>query len=855
MVFLSARTVALGLFIAANMLAAQSMGNSGSITGTIADSSGGAIPGAAVTVENPVSHYKAQVQTDATGVYRVTNVPFANYRVSAVKDGFQAAHQDATLRASIPMTVNLTLQVGEATTSVTVSADAGNLVESVPIAHTDVDQKQFLQLPVTSTANGLSDVIAMSAPGIVQDSDGMIHPLGDHAQTSYMVDGQSISDQQSKAFSTALPSNAVQSIEIVEGAPLAEYGDKTSLVVNTVTKSGLGQKPFGSLSANYGSFGSYGEEATFGFGNQKMGNFLAANSSRSGRFLDSPEFAPMHDIGNAMQLFDHIDYQPTQNDTLHLNLGFARNWFQIPNTYDQGASGQDQKQRVLSWNIAPGYVHLFGASTSFSFNPYYRQDQVSYYPSRDIFNDQPVTIGQSRRLGNLGLRSDVSVVHGIHNIKTGVQLGETFLREFFQLGVTDPTFNPPCLTAGGNPYVGTAPCNSPGLQPNPGYMEGLAPYDLTRNGSMFNFLGRANIKQFAYYLQDQIRWKGLSINLGIREDVYHGLVSDNSFQPRTGISYQFKQTSTVLRASYSRSFETPYNENLVLSSSTGAGGLENIFGASGATMLRPGTRDMYNAGLQQAAGKHLVVSADYFWKFTHNAYDFDTLLNTPVVFPISWRKSKIDGVSARVSVPETHGFSAFVTLGHTRARFFGPEVGGLIFNSSVGESVFRIDHDQLFQQTTYLRYQFGKRGPWTAFTWRFDSGAVAGSIASDADLLALSADEQQQAGLACGGLPATQISPITSCAPGQLTVSRLRLPAPGTWNADHSPTRIAPRNLFDAAIGWDNLWGKADGAHWTAKLTATNLTNKDALYNFLSTFSGTHFVAPRTLEAEIGFVF
>ena len=146
MVFLSARTVALGLFIAANMLAAQSMGNSGSITGTIADSSGGAIPGAAVTVENPVSHYKAQVQTDATGVYRVTNVPFANYRVSAVKDGFQAAHQDATLRASIPMTVNLTLQVGEATTSVTVSADAGNLVESVPIAHTDVDQKQFLHI-------------------------------------------------------------------------------------------------------------------------------------------------------------------------------------------------------------------------------------------------------------------------------------------------------------------------------------------------------------------------------------------------------------------------------------------------------------------------------------------------------------------------------------------------------------------------------------------------------------------------------------------------------------------------------------------------------------------------------------
>ena len=67
-------------------------------------------------------------------------------------------------------------------------------------------------------------------------------------------------------------------------------------------------------------------------------------------------------------------------------------------------------------------------------------------------------------------------------------------------------------------------------------------------------------------------------------------------------------------------------------------------------------------------------------------------------------------MSARISVPEIHGFSAFTTLGHTRARFFGPEQGGLIFNSPVDQSVFRIDHDQSFQQTTYLRYQFGKRG-------------------------------------------------------------------------------------------------------------------------------------------------
>ena len=508
---------------------------------------------------------------------------------------------------------------------------------------------------------------------------------------------------------------------------------------------------------------------------------------------------------------------------------------------------------MLSWNIAPGYVHLFGSALALTVSPWFRQDQVSYYPSSNTFSDQPVSIGQSRRLGSAGVRSDLSYVHGMHNIKVGGQISHTLIREFFQLGITDPTFNAPCLTSIGDPYVGNASCNSAGLQPNPDFLPGLSPYDLTRGGQQFTFTGRTDIKQFAGYIQDQIKFHSLTVNIGIRGDVYHGLVSDSSVQPRFGISYEFKPTATVVRVSYSRSFETPYNENLVLSSATGSGGLANIFGASSATPLKVGNRDEYGGGVQQAAGKHLVVSADYFWKYTHNAYDFDTLLNTPIAFPISWQKSKIDGVSARVSVPETHGFSAFMTLGHTRARFFGPEQGGLIFNSSIANSVFRIDHDQAFQQTTYLRYQFGKHGPWTAFTWRYDSGEVAGSIESLGDVLGLTADQQQQIGVSCGGVPAALGRPITACAPGQLQVSRIVIPA--NFDADHSPTRISPRNLFDAAVGWDDIWGKSEGRHWTGKITVTNLSNVATLYNFLSTFSGTHWVPPRTFQAEIGYVF
>jgi hypothetical protein len=82
----------------------------------------------------------------------------------------------------------------------------------------------------------------------------------------------------------------------------------------------------------------------------------------------------------------------------------------------------------------------------------------------------------------------------------------------------------------------------------------------------------------------------------------------------------------------------------------------------------------------------------------------------------------------------------------------------------------------------------------------------------------------------------------------------LTIPAAGTQNDDHNPARIAPRNLFDIAVGDDNLF-HADKYKWSARLTVINVTNKEALYNFLSTFSGTHYVSPRAITLMVGFHF
>jgi hypothetical protein len=248
--------IALALGFSGIGASAQSVA-SGTIEGTVVDSSGGVVVGATVAITNPLTGFQQTAVTDAMGAFRFTNIPFNPYHIQTTQKGFEPVAQDVNVRTTVPIPVKIMLSVAGLSETVRVEAGAGDIIENVPYAHADVDVSTLDKLPVISPASGLSDAIMLASPGVVADSNGFFHPLGDHAQTSFAIDGQPINDQQSKAFSTQVPVNAIQNMEIVTGTPNAEFGDKTSLVVNATTRSGLGlTKPRGEVVAQYGSFGT-----------------------------------------------------------------------------------------------------------------------------------------------------------------------------------------------------------------------------------------------------------------------------------------------------------------------------------------------------------------------------------------------------------------------------------------------------------------------------------------------------------------------------------------------------------------------------------------------------------------------
>jgi hypothetical protein len=948
-------------------------GNAGTIRGTVTDPSGAVIPGATVHLTYAVSQFEQTTTTDATGRFAFHNVPFNPYRIGVNAKGFAQLSQNVEIDSSVGTNVKLVMQISGGSQTVTVES-SGDLIEDDPTFHTDVDRDEFNKVPLESQSSTLSSLVTLTSPGVAADSNGLFHGLGDHASNSFSIDGQPITDQQSKVFSNQLPADSIQSIEVISGAPPAEFGGKTSLVIVATTRSGQGvTTPTGNVNASYGSFGSATGGFEVSYGGKSWGNFIEGDGLNTGRFLDPAEFTVFHDKGNEENVFDRIDYALSSADSVHFDLNYSRSWFQTPNAFQNlnvmnvptsgpnsgispnpteadlatvNVGNADQGSKINTFNFSPTWTHVISKDSVFNLGAFVRKDIYGYYPSANALADlgpenlQTSSIAQYRTLTNAAVHGDYSYVEGVNNFKAGFQYGQTFLREHDNFGIADNLFNAPCVDMiSGEPIYGypnptTAvpdPCNETTNTFNGNYNPALAPYDLTRGGSNDLNFGHTDVKELALYIEDQIKAGNWVFNLGMRGDLYNGLAIARQPEPRVGVGYNIKSTATVLAVSYARTMETPFNENLVLSSSGCTspvlapllGCTTDVTGNFVSKTLEPGFRNEFHANFQQALGKYAVVSGEYIWKYTHNAFDFSVFGNTPVTFPIDWHNSKIPGYALRAEMPESHGFSAYFVTSSVAARFFPPQIAGAGAESGVSSSKlyppFRIDHDEKFNETTHWQYTLHNdgwaNGLWGGFNWRYDSGLVAGStpcydvvnvnngscpnssfnpdgtaamiggqpavllidnniipgtnpVTNNPDYapLQLTADEEFQAGLSCNGVKATGFNLIGqlinpgpgesyyACPASQLTSSLLSIPAINKSDNDHNPPRVAPRSLFDASIGKNNIFHK-EKYKTDIDFTAINIANKYTLYNYLSTFSGTHYVTPRALTAKLTFNF
>jgi hypothetical protein len=460
------------------------------------------------------------------------------------------------------------------------------------------------------------------------------------------------------------------------------------------------------------------------------------SSLRTDRFLDPPELEALHDTGNQVSFFDRFDFRPGTTDTIHLNVQAAHSGFDVPNTYDQVA--QTQHQNIATFNVAPGYSRVIGANTLFTANGFVRRDHLTYLPSANPLDDTPATVSQDRMLTNMGAKADLTMILGAHSLKFGGTIGATRLQEQFTFGITDPT---------DGAFAGE----------DGNFDPALAPFDLTNGGSPLAYDQSFTIKQQAAYVQDDIKAGNATLNLGVRLDHYDGLTTATLVQPRVGVSYavtaERNGAACLLRADDGNALQREPAALRPGMASTASSVRASPYRRAGAT------RSSWGSSRDSADGS--LRTSGYFNKRTDNGYDF----GRPVQHTDS--RSLSHGITrgstdspGRLNLVEHRGFSAFVVMAHTNAIYSPPGAGGILLEQPEGD--FRIDHDQKFNATTNVQYVFEKRtGAWAALSWRYDSGLVAGAVASLEDALALTADQQAAIGFFCGSQFATRDVPLT----------------------------------------------------------------------------------------------
>jgi hypothetical protein len=794
----------IGLLLAAPGAWAQA----GAIRGKVVGPDGRPMAGVTLQLRNDITGFKAETTTSNEGTFQFFNVPFNPYELHVEAQGFKAAHRTVEVRSAAPTQVDVSLNIATASETVNVVAEptAAALETDTSTSHVDIDKSYISRAPATIASRAMEELIT-ATPGFAKDENGRFHFQGFHSQSQYVVDGQTISDQTGVTFSNSIDPGIAQAIEVIYGNVPAEYGEKPGTVIHLATKSGLGAPFRGDVYGGGARFGTYEGGLSAGGGSKSFGAFASLNGSWSDRFLDPVNPDNLHNTGDTQRAFVRLDYASDDlRDQLRLTALLGRTHRDVPNTFSQEEAGQDQTVKSRDQNYNLGWTHVLSPRATFDAGAFARLSSFQLVPSA---GDTPATALSDRTLDNYGANAAFTLAGGHHEFKAGGTVKRFPIEETFSFGLTDPALNDPDAE---------------------GYNPDLAPYDLTRGGSLFVFHGKRTGTYAAAYVQDNVRYGGFTANLGLRYDHNSLPTTESQLEPRLGLAYYIPSSRTVLRATYNRVFVTPEYENILFGSSEEAASLvppavkDSRELGGGVLLNRSERQNAYTVGVQQGVGAKLRLDVDFWWRRATYPADQDQFLNTGIVFPITFTSGRHDGWDVRLDLAQTHGVRGFVSLGHTRALYVPPPIGGLFLDQSAVDAVtggpFLIDHDQKLQAQGQLVWDVGTTGLWLGAGVRYDSGLVTDT--SPDELLA---------------------DPDNAFAAPFVVVHT---------GGDLDPNRIKARTIANVSIGLDLA-----KHHVPLSIQADLLNAFDTagVYNIQSVFGGTHVIPPRTLAVRARYRF
>src|SRR5262249_47276667 len=236
----------LAVLLSVSNAMSQAQSNAADLQGIVRDPSNAVVNNATVTVKNPATNFSRDMTTNEDGYYKIVNLPPGEYQLTVTATGYKTA-LIPSVRVTVGQTANqdITLEVGEMTATVTVTAASPNIVETTNTAVTNtINRERIENLPINER-NYLS--FALTSSLVDRDNGRPIGPApttglnfgGQRGRSNLVqVDGADNTDNSVNASRSTVSQEAVQEFQVVTNSFAPEFGRSAGGVVNVVTKSG-----------------------------------------------------------------------------------------------------------------------------------------------------------------------------------------------------------------------------------------------------------------------------------------------------------------------------------------------------------------------------------------------------------------------------------------------------------------------------------------------------------------------------------------------------------------------------------------------------------------------------------------
>jgi hypothetical protein len=646
-----------------------------------------------VLIVSEANQYRNSLTTTEQGTLDLQRLPFGVYQLEITQAGFLPMSETMEIRTSIATEHTIRLKLPSLNQSVTVSAADTLLDPDQPGAVSQIGSDTIEHRLSSLPGRSLQDLVN-SQPGWLYEGNAVLHPRGSEYQTQFVVDGVPLTDNRSPSFGNEMEADDVQSMSIYTAGIPAEYGRKMGGVVevNTIQDSDPGLH--GQVVLSGGSFDTAGAfaSAQYVWGKNTLSG--SASGAMTGHYLNPVVPQNFSNTGTTGDFSLRYARKLTPKDRLSLSVRHELARYDIPNELVQQEPHLTPLDPTLPLGSQRQNADNFETMGIVTYEHIFSPNVVAdlYGMVRDTSNDfysntyaTPILVTQHNWFREGYFRGVVTAVHGRHEFKFGVESDNTYLNENFGFIITDPTqFDP------GTP----------------------SPFSFAAN--------RPDLEQSAF-LQDLVHLGNWTISAGLRWDHYQLILNRQAVDPRISIARYFPSAGLVVHASYDRVFQTPSNENILLSSSTAATMLNPV---SLQLPVEPSEGNYYEAGVTKDFFGKVKLDANYFRRLVNNYADDDQIDNTTISYPIAFRKAIIYGAEAKLAVPDWHGMSGFLSYSYIVGQAWFPVTGGLFLGDDAVIPTTGHLPDSQDQRNTLrgrVRYQVAPRF-WIAGGIQYDTG-------------------------------------------------------------------------------------------------------------------------------------